>query len=234
MGPAIARAARRGYGLMLPRTLRPDQVRRVVDDYRAQAPAPGRWGMIQEVWVGGDARAAERHRRRVALHYRRRQAPGSRSATSSGSRRATASPRRPSAPSPRSRPEAPRRWRGRCAGPRRGSRVPGAPAGLRVRRPGRAARAALPDPEEVAPLCEVPARASGRRRPRRPRAPRVGRARSGARRRPRCRSWWRRRLSPLASTKCSSRRRSAGVRRPIEVAEEAAVTGLVAGGGSSS
>jgi alkanesulfonate monooxygenase SsuD/methylene tetrahydromethanopterin reductase-like flavin-dependent oxidoreductase (luciferase family) len=67
--PAIARAARRGYGLMLPQTLRPDQVRRVVDDYRAQAPSPGTVGMIREVWVGDDARAAERHRRRVALHY---------------------------------------------------------------------------------------------------------------------------------------------------------------------
>jgi hypothetical protein len=67
--PAIARAARRGYGLMLPQTLRPDQVRRVVDDYRAQAHAPGPVGMIREVWVGDDTRAAERHRRRVALHY---------------------------------------------------------------------------------------------------------------------------------------------------------------------
>jgi alkanesulfonate monooxygenase SsuD/methylene tetrahydromethanopterin reductase-like flavin-dependent oxidoreductase (luciferase family) len=67
--PAIARAARRGYGLMLPQTLRPDQVRRVVDDYRSQAARPGRVGIIREVWVGDDARAAERHRRRVALHY---------------------------------------------------------------------------------------------------------------------------------------------------------------------
>lgn len=67
--PAIARAARRGYGLMLPQTLGPDQVRRVVDAYRAQAEAPGTVGMIREVWVGDDERAAERHRRRVALHY---------------------------------------------------------------------------------------------------------------------------------------------------------------------
>jgi alkanesulfonate monooxygenase SsuD/methylene tetrahydromethanopterin reductase-like flavin-dependent oxidoreductase (luciferase family) len=67
--PAIARAARRGYGLMLPQTLRPDQVRRVVDDYRSQAPSPRPVGMIREVWVDDDGRAAERHRRRVALHY---------------------------------------------------------------------------------------------------------------------------------------------------------------------
>ena len=67
--PAIARAARRGYGLMLPQTLRPDQVRRVVDDYRSQAAAPGTVGMIRELWVGDDSRAGERHRRRVALHY---------------------------------------------------------------------------------------------------------------------------------------------------------------------
>ena len=57
--PAIARAARRGYGLMLPQTLRLDQVRRVVDDYRSQAPSPGPVGMIREVWVGDDAGAAE-------------------------------------------------------------------------------------------------------------------------------------------------------------------------------
>jgi alkanesulfonate monooxygenase SsuD/methylene tetrahydromethanopterin reductase-like flavin-dependent oxidoreductase (luciferase family) len=54
---------------MLPQTLRPDQVRRVVDDYRSQASPAGTVGMIREVWVGDDPRAAERHRRRVGLHY---------------------------------------------------------------------------------------------------------------------------------------------------------------------
>lgn len=67
--PAIARAARRGYGLMLPQTLRPDQVARVVDDYRSQTAAPRLVGMIREVWVSDEERAAERHRRRVMLHY---------------------------------------------------------------------------------------------------------------------------------------------------------------------
>ncbi len=67
--PTIARAARRGYSLMLPQTLRPDQVARVVADYREQADRPGPIGMIREFWVGDDEAAADRHRHRVGLHY---------------------------------------------------------------------------------------------------------------------------------------------------------------------
>lgn len=67
--PAIGRAARRGYGLLLPQTLRPDQLSRVVDAYQARAERPGVVGAIREVWVTDDPRAAERHRRRVGLHY---------------------------------------------------------------------------------------------------------------------------------------------------------------------
>lgn len=67
-GPAVERAARRGYGLMLPQTLRPDQYARVVDGYREQG-GTGTVGTIREVWVGDDRAAAERHVRRVGLHY---------------------------------------------------------------------------------------------------------------------------------------------------------------------
>ncbi len=62
---AIARAARRGYGLLLPQTLRVDELRRIVDDYRSQAARPGPIGMLREVWIGeGGSRYAER----VGLH----------------------------------------------------------------------------------------------------------------------------------------------------------------------
>ena len=61
---AIARAARRGYGLMLPQTLTLDQLRRIVDDYRSQG-GPGPVGMLREAWIGeGGDRFAER----VGLH----------------------------------------------------------------------------------------------------------------------------------------------------------------------
>jgi alkanesulfonate monooxygenase SsuD/methylene tetrahydromethanopterin reductase-like flavin-dependent oxidoreductase (luciferase family) len=65
----IARAARRGDGLLLPQTLSPKQVARIAEDYRAWAEQPGPIGMIREVWVGDDRAAADRHRRRVGLHY---------------------------------------------------------------------------------------------------------------------------------------------------------------------
>ena len=62
---AIARAARRGYGLLLPQTLRVDELRRIVDDYRSQAGRAGPIGMLREVWIGeGGSRYAER----VGLH----------------------------------------------------------------------------------------------------------------------------------------------------------------------
>jgi alkanesulfonate monooxygenase SsuD/methylene tetrahydromethanopterin reductase-like flavin-dependent oxidoreductase (luciferase family) len=66
MAPAaIARAARRGYGLLLPQTLTVDQVRRIVDDYRSQADRPGTIGMLRELWIGEGGR---RHAERVGLH----------------------------------------------------------------------------------------------------------------------------------------------------------------------
>jgi alkanesulfonate monooxygenase SsuD/methylene tetrahydromethanopterin reductase-like flavin-dependent oxidoreductase (luciferase family) len=67
MAPAaIARAARRGYGLMLPQTLSVEQVRRIVDDYRAQAARPGPIGMLREAWIGD---GGSRYAQRVGLHF---------------------------------------------------------------------------------------------------------------------------------------------------------------------
>jgi len=62
--PAIARAARRGYGLLLPQTLTVEEVRRVVADYRSQG-GPGPVGLLREAWIG---EGGERHAGRVALH----------------------------------------------------------------------------------------------------------------------------------------------------------------------
>ncbi len=61
---AIARAARRGYGLLLPQTLSLDEVRRIVESYREQGGAAP-VGMLREIWVGV---GGERHARRVSLH----------------------------------------------------------------------------------------------------------------------------------------------------------------------
>lgn len=68
-GPAVARAARRGYGLLLPQTLRPQDVARTAEAYRAEAGGPGPIGMIRELWVGDDRAEGERHRARVRLHF---------------------------------------------------------------------------------------------------------------------------------------------------------------------
>jgi alkanesulfonate monooxygenase SsuD/methylene tetrahydromethanopterin reductase-like flavin-dependent oxidoreductase (luciferase family) len=66
--PAIARAARRGYGLMLPQTLSVDQYRGVAAAYREQAVRPGVVGALREVWVSDDQAACRRHRERIGLH----------------------------------------------------------------------------------------------------------------------------------------------------------------------
>ena len=62
--PAIARAARRGYGLLLPQTLKTAEVRAVVDSYRSQGGA-GPVGLLREAWIG---EGGESHAERVALH----------------------------------------------------------------------------------------------------------------------------------------------------------------------
>lgn len=67
--PAIVRAARRGYSLLLPQTLKPHEIERVVESYRAEASRPGTVGMLRELWIGDDPAGAERYRRRVQLHF---------------------------------------------------------------------------------------------------------------------------------------------------------------------
>jgi alkanesulfonate monooxygenase SsuD/methylene tetrahydromethanopterin reductase-like flavin-dependent oxidoreductase (luciferase family) len=67
---AIARAASRGHGLMLPQTLRPHELRRIIDDYRGQAGRPGTVGALRDVWVEADGRRAQEFRRKVDAHFR--------------------------------------------------------------------------------------------------------------------------------------------------------------------
>jgi alkanesulfonate monooxygenase SsuD/methylene tetrahydromethanopterin reductase-like flavin-dependent oxidoreductase (luciferase family) len=71
MSPAaIARAARRGHGLLLPQTLYPEQVAEVRDAYRA-AGGRGPIGVLRDTWVERDgARARERFLPAVSRHYR--------------------------------------------------------------------------------------------------------------------------------------------------------------------
>lgn len=66
--PAIARAASRGYGLLLPHTLRIGDYRRIADDYRTRAAVPGLVGTLRELWVSDDPKACARHIERIGLH----------------------------------------------------------------------------------------------------------------------------------------------------------------------
>lgn len=72
---SLARAARRGLALLLPPTLRPDEVRESLAYARAEAHAVGlplgRVGMVKDLWVT-DGSAAERraHLTAVDNHYR--------------------------------------------------------------------------------------------------------------------------------------------------------------------
>jgi alkanesulfonate monooxygenase SsuD/methylene tetrahydromethanopterin reductase-like flavin-dependent oxidoreductase (luciferase family) len=67
---AIARAARRGHGLMLPQTLRPHELWAIIDDYRGQAERPGTVGALRDVWIEADPRRAGEFRRKADAHYR--------------------------------------------------------------------------------------------------------------------------------------------------------------------
>jgi alkanesulfonate monooxygenase SsuD/methylene tetrahydromethanopterin reductase-like flavin-dependent oxidoreductase (luciferase family) len=73
MAPAvISRAARGGYGLVLPPTLSPERTRMVVDSYNEQADRPGRaqMGMLRDVFIASDAYQAADFRARLQNHYR--------------------------------------------------------------------------------------------------------------------------------------------------------------------
>jgi len=66
--PAIARAADRGYGLLLPQTLSAGEYRRIADDYCARAVRPGAVGALRELWVSDDPKVGARHIERIGLH----------------------------------------------------------------------------------------------------------------------------------------------------------------------
>jgi alkanesulfonate monooxygenase SsuD/methylene tetrahydromethanopterin reductase-like flavin-dependent oxidoreductase (luciferase family) len=73
MAPAvIARAARYGHGLVLPPTLSPARTRMVVDAYHEQAaqPVTAEMGMLRDVFVASDPRAAAAFREQLRIHYR--------------------------------------------------------------------------------------------------------------------------------------------------------------------
>lgn len=72
---ALARAARRGLCLLLPPTLRPDEVRETLTFARAEARAAGstlgRVGMVKDLWVtDGSANERRAHLAAVDGHYR--------------------------------------------------------------------------------------------------------------------------------------------------------------------
>lgn len=70
MAPAaLARAARRGHGLLLPQTLAPERLRAVAARHREAAPG-AEIGILRDVHVVGDRRDAGRFRERVLTHYR--------------------------------------------------------------------------------------------------------------------------------------------------------------------
>jgi alkanesulfonate monooxygenase SsuD/methylene tetrahydromethanopterin reductase-like flavin-dependent oxidoreductase (luciferase family) len=62
------RAATRGYGLLLPQTLKVAEYARVAEDYRARAAAPGIVGTLREVWITDDPAVGARHVERIGLH----------------------------------------------------------------------------------------------------------------------------------------------------------------------
>lgn len=66
--PAIVRAATRGYGLLLPQTLKVEEYARVAEDYRSRATAPGIVGTLREVWITDDPAVGARHVQRIGLH----------------------------------------------------------------------------------------------------------------------------------------------------------------------
>jgi alkanesulfonate monooxygenase SsuD/methylene tetrahydromethanopterin reductase-like flavin-dependent oxidoreductase (luciferase family) len=67
---AITRAARHGFGLMLPQTLHPHQITALVESYRAQAARPGPIGALRDVWVESNPLRVEDFRRKVDAHFR--------------------------------------------------------------------------------------------------------------------------------------------------------------------
>lgn len=66
--PTLERAARRGAGLLLPQTLYPRELPKLLDEYHGVGGS-GTIGILRDVWVAEDDAEAERARRRLVLHY---------------------------------------------------------------------------------------------------------------------------------------------------------------------
>jgi alkanesulfonate monooxygenase SsuD/methylene tetrahydromethanopterin reductase-like flavin-dependent oxidoreductase (luciferase family) len=66
---ALARAASRGHNLMLPQTLYPDEVRRIVAETRQQEPGPAAIGVLRDVWIEPDRARAAALRGRYERHF---------------------------------------------------------------------------------------------------------------------------------------------------------------------
>ncbi len=66
---AIERAGRGGHNLILPQTLYPKELARVVDDVRTRMPGAGMIGTLRDLWVEPDPREAKAFRRRFAEHF---------------------------------------------------------------------------------------------------------------------------------------------------------------------
>jgi alkanesulfonate monooxygenase SsuD/methylene tetrahydromethanopterin reductase-like flavin-dependent oxidoreductase (luciferase family) len=70
LAPAtLARARTGGHRLMLPQSLRPDELARIAAEHRAAAGDDAVVGVMRDVWVGADDRRAARLRARIRRHY---------------------------------------------------------------------------------------------------------------------------------------------------------------------
>ena len=67
---ALERAAGRGHNLIVPQTLYPRELRRLVDDVRSRTPGPGLVGVLRDVWIEPDPARARRFRDEFARHFR--------------------------------------------------------------------------------------------------------------------------------------------------------------------
>jgi alkanesulfonate monooxygenase SsuD/methylene tetrahydromethanopterin reductase-like flavin-dependent oxidoreductase (luciferase family) len=67
---ALERATSRGHNLILPQTLYPEELRRVVDELRSATPGPGVIGTLRDFWIEPDPARAKAFRARYAQHFR--------------------------------------------------------------------------------------------------------------------------------------------------------------------
>jgi alkanesulfonate monooxygenase SsuD/methylene tetrahydromethanopterin reductase-like flavin-dependent oxidoreductase (luciferase family) len=67
---ALERACSRGHNLILPQTLFPHEVRRLVDDIRSRTPTAATIGTLRDLWIEPDPKAAKAFRERYIRHFR--------------------------------------------------------------------------------------------------------------------------------------------------------------------